>query len=57
MIMADFYAKNPRPFAMWPDIDVDFKDFIVRIMSMDPVRRLTVKEALVLVWFADVPYY
>ncbi|UPX12663.1 uncharacterized protein EKO05_0003204 [Ascochyta rabiei] len=56
MVAADFNADNPRrPFALWQDIDPDFKDLIVRMMNVDPTRRLTANEALAHEWFSDVP--
>ena len=56
MIAADFNADNPRrPFALWKDIDPDFKDLVVRMMNVDPTRRLTANEALAHKWFSDVP--
>ena len=56
MITADFNADNlRRPFSSWQDIDPDFKDLVVRMMNMDPTRRLTVNEALAHKWFSGVP--
>jgi serine/threonine protein kinase len=56
MVAADFNADNPRrPFGLWQDLDPDFKDLIVRMMNVDPIRQLTAKEALEHTWFADVP--
>jgi serine/threonine protein kinase len=56
MVVADFNADNPRrPFSLWQDIDPEFKDLIVRMMNVDPTRRLTAEEALGHTWFADVP--
>ncbi|KAF1850517.1 kinase-like protein [Cucurbitaria berberidis CBS 394.84] len=56
LVAADFNADNPRrPFGLWQDIDPDFKDLVVRIMNVDPTRRLTASEALAHTWFADVP--
>jgi serine/threonine protein kinase len=56
MVAADFNADNPRrPFALWQDIDPDFKDLVVRMMNVDPTRRLTANEALAHKWFSDVP--
>lgn len=56
MVAADFNAENARrPFGMWQDLDADFKDLIVRMMNVEPTRRLTAKEALAHTWFADVP--
>ncbi|KAH8712230.1 kinase-like domain-containing protein [Phaeosphaeriaceae sp. PMI808] len=56
MIAADFNADNPRrPFEIWEGegIDPDFKDLIVRMMNVDPRRRLTAQEALAHKWFAE----
>jgi serine/threonine protein kinase len=56
MVAADFNAANPRrPFALWQDIDSDFKDLIVQMMNVDPTQRLTADEALAHRWFSDVP--
>jgi serine/threonine protein kinase len=56
MIAADFNANNPRrPFGLWQDLDPTFKDLVVRMMNVDPTKRLTAKEALAHTWFADVP--
>jgi serine/threonine protein kinase len=56
MVAADFNADNPRrPFAMWQDLGPEFKDLVVRMMNVDPTRRLTASEALAHKWFADVP--
>jgi serine/threonine protein kinase len=56
MVAADFNADNPRrPLALWQDIDLDFKDLVVRMMNVDPNRRLTANEALAHKWFSDVP--
>jgi serine/threonine protein kinase len=55
MIANDFGAENPRrPFGLWQGIDPVFKDLIVRMMIVDPTRRLTAREALVHPWFASV---
>ncbi|KAH9872956.1 hypothetical protein J1614_005351 [Plenodomus biglobosus] len=55
MVAADFNADNPRrPFSLWQDLDPIFKDLIVRMMNVDPTRRLTAKLALEHTWFADV---
>lgn len=56
MVAADFNSDNPRhPFGHWQDPDPDFKDLIVRMMKVDPTRRLTANEALAHKWFADIP--
>jgi serine/threonine protein kinase len=47
MVAADFNAENPRrPLSPWQDIGPDFKDLIVRVMNVNPTRRLTAEEAL-----------
>ena len=43
-----------RPFAKAVDVDQPFKDFIAVIMSLDPRRRLTAREALAHEWFDEV---
>lgn len=56
MVAANFNADNPRqPFALWQDIDPDFKDLVVRMMNVDPARRLKANEALAHEWFLNVP--
>lgn len=56
MIANDFNADNPRrPFGLWQGVDPVFKDLIVRMMYVDPTRRLIAREALAHPWFADVP--
>lgn len=56
MVASDFNENNPRrPFGMWQGVDPEFKDLVVRMMNVDPTRRLTAKEALAHKWFADVP--
>jgi serine/threonine protein kinase len=56
MIAADFNAENSRrPFGMWQDLEPGFKDLVVRMMIVDPTRRLTATEALAHAWFEDVP--
>ncbi|KAH7381391.1 hypothetical protein DE146DRAFT_624566, partial [Phaeosphaeria sp. MPI-PUGE-AT-0046c] len=56
MVVVDFNADNPRrPFALWQDIDPVFKDLVVRMMNVDPTRRLTANEALAHKWVSDVP--
>lgn len=55
MIVADSNAENPRrPVGLWQDINPEFKDLVIRMMIVDPTRRLTANEALEHSWFADV---
>lgn len=50
-----FGTKNPRkPFALWAELDADFKDLVVGLTNFDPARRLTAHDALAHTWFADV---
>ena len=55
MIANRFTKNNPRePFDTRPDLEPSFKDLIMRMMNVDPNKRLTAKEALSHPWFADV---
>lgn len=56
MVANEFSEDNPRrPFDTRRGLDCDFKDLIMRLMSVDPRKRLTAKEALAHEWFAEVP--
>ncbi|EED21582.1 conserved hypothetical protein [Talaromyces stipitatus ATCC 10500] len=35
-----------RPFVDWPDVDPSFKDLIQRLTNLDPMKRLTARQAL-----------
>ena len=53
ILCSGFGEENPRePFALWkePELTADFKDFIAGLMSFDPAKRLTAKEALEHSW-------
>ncbi|KAF1816968.1 kinase-like protein [Eremomyces bilateralis CBS 781.70] len=55
VIAEGFNEELPRaPFALWKDIDPDFKDLVGRMTNIDPKRRITAHEALLHRWFADV---
>lgn len=52
-----FTKENPRqPFAHWnmEPLDSDFKDLIGGLTNFDPMKRLTVDEALSHKWFHDI---
>ena len=34
------------PFAEWPEVDATFKDLIRGLNNLDPLRRLTARQAL-----------
>lgn len=54
-VTKEFSPENPRkPFSMWEDVDECFRDFITKMMSLDPARRITAKEALDHPWFRNV---
>jgi len=41
-----------RPFAEWPEVeDVVFKDLVLRLMTLDPERRMSAQETLEHPWF------
>ncbi len=47
-----FNETNPRkPFSLWKDVDMDFKDLISGLTNFDPAKRLTAQEALAHKWF------
>ncbi|KAF2486786.1 kinase domain-containing protein [Neohortaea acidophila] len=44
-----------KHFSLWPEIeDKGFKDVVLKMMNLDPEKRLTAREALEHPWFADV---
>lgn len=55
-VIAEGFNKDfPRsPFALWQDIDPDFKELVGKMTNVDPKRRVTADEALLHPWFADV---
>ena len=43
-----------EPFSEWPEVHHEaFKDIILKIMSLDPKKRLAAKQALEHPWFAS----
>jgi serine/threonine protein kinase len=50
-----FSEELPRaPFALWKDLEPEFKDLVGKMTNIDPKRRVTANEALSHPWFADV---
>jgi len=51
----DKRAQKPhQPFASWPDVeDAEFRDVILKMMSLDPKRRITARQALEHPWFRE----
>ncbi|OJJ67249.1 hypothetical protein ASPBRDRAFT_59233 [Aspergillus brasiliensis CBS 101740] len=44
-----------KPFAEWEDLmEPEFKDFIEKLMNLDPAKRVTAREVLEHPWFSDV---
>lgn len=55
VIRDGFNSDNPRrPFALWKDVDEDFKSLICGMTNLDPERRITADEALAHKWFEGV---
>ncbi len=54
-VICDGFGKtNPRkPFYLWKDVDVDFKDLVSGLTKFNPAERLTAHEALAHRWFGD----
>lgn len=53
-VVPEFTATNPRKsFSMWEDVDECFRDVITKMMSVDPARRITAREALEHPWFKN----
>ena len=54
-VVPEFTTTDPRkPFSMWEDVDECFRDVITKMMSLDPARRITAREALEHPWFQNV---
>jgi serine/threonine protein kinase len=44
-----------KHFSTWPEVkDDSFKDLVISMMSLDPKRRITAKQALKHPWFQNV---
>jgi serine/threonine protein kinase len=44
-----------QPFAEWSEVgDTVFKDLILQLMNLDPLKRFTAEQALEHPWFNDV---
>ncbi|RDL32568.1 CMGC protein kinase [Venustampulla echinocandica] len=51
----EFTTTDPRkPFSMWEDVDECFRDVMTKMMSLDPARRITAREALEHPWFQNI---
>lgn len=55
-VIAEGFDKEHHraPFALWKDVDPEFKDLVGRMTNIDPGRRITALDALSHRWFADV---
>ncbi|KAI5926593.1 kinase-like protein [Camillea tinctor] len=52
-IFNSFSDENPRaPFGGWQQLDPQFRDLICKMTCLDPLRRITAREALQHPWFA-----
>jgi serine/threonine protein kinase len=55
VVVKEFTTSDPRkPFSMWDGFDECFRDAITKMMSLDPARRITAREALEHPWFQNV---
>ena len=44
-----------KPFEKWPEVEDDvFKDLVMRLMNLDPAKRMTAQQAMEHPWFKDV---
>jgi serine/threonine protein kinase len=44
-----------RPFRDWAGVEDDgFRDLVLKLMNLDPAKRITAERALVHAWFGDV---
>jgi serine/threonine protein kinase len=41
--------------SIWPELEPDFMDLIVRMTKVNPRQRLTAEEALTHTWFEEIP--
>ena len=56
LIAKKFNKDNPRsPVSIWPMLEPDFKDLIVRMTKVDPRQRLIAEQALAHTWFREIP--
>ncbi|KAH6626064.1 kinase-like domain-containing protein [Chaetomium sp. MPI-SDFR-AT-0129] len=55
-LLCAFNEDNPRlPFGRWQQVeDPQFKDLICKMTCMDPLRRITAREALQHPWFEGI---
>ena len=53
-LASSFGPENPRePFERWAYVELDLRDLVGKMTSLDPARRITAREALQHRWFAD----
>ncbi|KAK4143617.1 kinase-like domain-containing protein [Dichotomopilus funicola] len=53
-LLSTFNEERPRePFSGWTWVDPRFRDLICKMTCMDPLRRITAREALGHPWFAE----
>ena len=51
--IADYHPY--RPFSSWEDVqDLSFKDVVLKMMQLDPARRISAQQVLDHEWFQDV---
>ncbi|KAL2754748.1 hypothetical protein ACRALDRAFT_1064562 [Sodiomyces alcalophilus JCM 7366] len=51
-LAGDFDAERPRkPFQMWPYVDAELRDLVMRMANLDPAQRIIARGALEHPWF------
>ncbi|KAI1459755.1 kinase-like protein [Annulohypoxylon moriforme] len=53
--LADDFSpeRAPQPFVFWADVDLAFKDLVIKMTRLDPALRITAKDALNHQWFSE----
>jgi serine/threonine protein kinase len=49
----DGEEKKRKPFPRWYPVDPQFKDLVGKMTCLDPLRRITAREALQHPWFSE----
>lgn len=54
-LLGTFNGKDKKraPFSRWHPVDPQFKDLVGKMTCLDPLRRITAREALQHPWFGE----